>query len=148
MGIFDHRRTWDFQLRATPDACANAFATALGSRTGMIMGSKWNVSVSKTDGKLPSGTATYAGRGGLIGGVSQLSQTAMSENSAALGSQMSFAVTRHETKSGTSACSIQMTRTGSILIFFTADARFFRAAMNRVASELRKLDPGLAVTKA
>lgn len=84
----------------------------------------------------------------MIGAATMMSRRSAEEQDAALGSVLTFQVTEHDSNSGITRCAMGMTRTGRIYLFFIPDARFFRAAMNRVARQLRAVDPNLTVTKS
>lgn len=143
MGIMDHTRTWHLKTSATPGDCVRTVVDCLHGRSGTVVGSEWSVAVSGDDSHRTA-VATYRGRAGLIGALSMLSQRSRSEEEAAVGSQLTFTATAGGTGS---TCTMAMTRVGKVMVF-TADARFFRSAMNRVARRLRDGDAGLVVTKS
>ncbi|MEU2613021.1 hypothetical protein ABZ570_15790 [Micromonospora sp. NPDC007271] len=148
MGILDHRRTWHFTLAAPPDECINAFLGGLAGKKGFqLLRSQWEPHRGTAHG-LPTASGTYRGRSGAIGAVTSMSRRATEEQEAAIGSVLSFQVTGHDSNSGRTRCSMAMTRTGRVFLFFTPDARFFRAAMNRVAHQLRAVDANLTMTKS
>lgn len=142
MGIMDHTRTWHLETSAAPTDCVRAVVDCLGGRSGAIVGSEWSVAVSGDDSSRTV-VATYQGRAGVVGVLSMLSQRARREEAAAVGSQLTFTAT--VAGAGTT-CTMAMTRVGKIAMF-TADARFFRSAMNRVARRLRDNDAALDVVK-
>jgi hypothetical protein len=145
MGVTDHKRTWHVETSAAPDDCVRAFVDSLTGSTGLLLGSRWQVVPSGGDGSR-SAVATYQGRAGLIGAVTALSRRAAREEALAVGSQLSFTATAGPT--GTTTCTMGMTRVAQVMLFFIADARFFRAAMKRVVRRLRELDADLAVVRS
>lgn len=148
MGILDHHRTWVFETSASPEACLNAFVDTLTKGGLLLLGSRWSVSRSRApDGRLQA-VATYTGRGGVVGALTPISQRASSERDAAIGSTLAFQVANGGTTGGRVRATMAMTQTAKILLFFTADARFLRNAMNRVARTMRSIDPSLTVVKS
>ena len=145
MGILDHSRTWHFETSLSPAECLRAFASCLGNRSGVIMGSRWVISTSGGNGA-GQAVATYEGRGGVVGALSGLSSRAQQEENAAAGSQLSFAAKPNG--NGKTACTMAMTRVARVYLLFTADARFFRGAMNRVARRLEEQDANLELVKS
>src|ERR1700760_502018 len=124
MGILDHARTWQIETTAGPDDCVRVFEDSLGRRTGALMGSTWRVSRTNA-----GAVATYTGRAGVGGAINLLSERSQDEHSAALGSRLTF--TARPAEGGRTICTMAMTETSKFFLVFTADARFFRAAMNR-----------------
>jgi len=147
MGIFDHHRTWHFELASPPDACLDAFATSLTRGGPQLLASRWQVARSTGPGGQQTAVGTYEGRGGVVGLLTTMSRRSASEENAAAGSRMTFQVAPGA-PGGRTRATLAMTATTRVFLFFTADARFFRSTMNRVARRLRSLDPGLSVTKA
>lgn len=146
MGIFDHRRTWQFETRASPQECMEAFVTSLTNGGLQLRGSRWEVSQSTApDGGLEV-IGSYAGRRGAVGILSLMSQFSTNEQEAAIGSTLAFRVDR--TAGGRVRATMAMTQTTSVLLFFIADARFFRSAMSRVARAIRAKDPSLVLVKS
>jgi hypothetical protein len=132
MGILDHLRTWQFETSMPPGECVRTFAATLGGPTGSPLGSRWRVATGGDDSSRRA-VATYGGRAAAVGGP------------AALGSQLTFTATAgHD---GTTTCTMAMTRTAKVHLLFTADARFFRSAMDRVARRLRDDGAGLDLIK-
>lgn len=149
MGIMDHRRTWRFRLRATPEQCVAKFSEAFsGSARITVMGLptlnkvKANWSIRRS----PSGAiATYEGRAGIgaaLGMASSRAQAAEAES--ALGSEVTFEV--EESSGDSTVCAMWLSSNGSML-GTTADARFIRPYMPAVEARLRELDPTLEVAK-
>lgn len=133
MGIFDHLRTWQFETSMPPGECVRAFAASLGGPSGSPLGSRWRVATGGDDA-CRRAVATYSGRSGAAGDATP-----------AIGSQLTFlAAAGHD---GTTACTMAMTRTAKVHLLFTADARYFRSAMDRVARRLRDSDAGLDLIK-
>jgi hypothetical protein len=134
MGLLDHTRTWHFETSMSPARCVRTFAASLSARTGSV----WRVATGG-DGTTRSAVATYNGRAGMAAG------RGTPEPNPAAGSQLTFTATAgHD---GTTSCTMAMIRTTKVRLFFTADARYFRAAMNRVARDLRDSDAGLDLLK-
>jgi hypothetical protein len=146
MGIFDHRRTWQFETSAAPQECIDAFVTSLTRGGLQLLASRWEVSRSAApDGGLAA-VGSYAGRGGAIGVLSTMSRRSTSEQDAAIGSTIAFRV--DPITGGRVRATMAMTQTTRVLLFFIADARFFRSAMNRVARTMRAKDPSLVLVKS
>lgn len=134
MGLMDHTRTWHFETSMSPAECVRTFAATLSGRGGA-----WRVATGG-EGPMRRAVATYGGRAWTPG-----SGRAVPEQNAALGSQLTFTATAgHD---GTTSCTMAMTRVTKIYLVFTADARVFRNAMNRVARRLRDNDAGLDLIK-
>jgi hypothetical protein len=146
MGIFDHRRTWQFETNASPQECIEAFVTSLTGGGLQLLASRWEVSrYAAPDGGLEA-VGTYAGRGGAASVLTAMSQRSTSEQDAAIGSTLAFRVGR--ATGGQVRATMAMTRTAGAYLFFIADARFFRSAMNRVARTMRANDPSLVLVKS
>jgi hypothetical protein len=134
MGMMDHTRTWQFETSMPPAECVRTFAVTLSGRGGA-----WRVATGG-DGATRRAVATYGGRAWAAG-----SDRTRPEQTAALGSQLTFTATAgHD---GTTSCTMAMTRVIKVYLIFTADARVFRNAMNRVARRLRDNDAGLDLIK-
>lgn len=147
MGIFDHRRTWEFRVHASPQACIDAFSKALNNSGGLVMSGKWSVASGTSAMGLPEACGTYAGRGGAIGALTMLSARASDERDAAIGSRLAFRVLNHDPGSGLTRCAMELTEWTTLYFFFVADARFFRSSMSGVARRFRALDPGMELSK-
>jgi hypothetical protein len=61
MGIFDHRRTWQFETSALPNECIDAFVASLTSGGLQLLTSRWEVSRSAA----PDGGLEAVGSYGL-----------------------------------------------------------------------------------
>ncbi|MEU4676310.1 hypothetical protein [Micromonospora sp. NPDC023737] len=147
MAFLDHRRTWQFTVQATPQDCVEAFITGLTTNKLLrLLGSKWDVRRKVVAG-LPSAAGLYRGRTGAGAAAAILSRRSDEERQAALGSELSFRITGHDAESGRTRCAMALTRSTQVMFFFIADARFLRAAMNRVAAQLRSVDPTMTITK-
>jgi hypothetical protein len=144
MGIFDHARTWQIGTTAAPQDCVRVFADSLSGRNGALMGSAWRVRTTNGEADA-SAVATYEGRAGVAGVLTSLSERSQHEHSAAVGSRLTFSARRGQ--DGQTICTMAMTETTKVWLLFTADARFFRSAMNRVARQLRAHDPNLDLLK-
>jgi hypothetical protein len=140
VGIMDHRKTWRFRVNGSPQACIDAFAQAFAEGGGILARGKWDI---RRSGK--GAVAIYGGRAGLIKGLTMMSATASAEESAAVGSEVTFEI--EEAANGTSICAMWLSTRGSRL-GFTADGRFFRPYMRAVENRLQQLDPRLSVSKA
>jgi hypothetical protein len=142
MGMLDHRRTWGFEVAASPAECIGAFAAAFNGKGGLMAKARWSVRASSD-----SATATYEGRKGIGAAGSILSKTSAQEADTAIGSQVSFKV---EGSDGSrTVCSMWLASSGRSgiagLLGVTSDARFIRPYMQAVSSELRKLDPQASI---
>lgn len=146
MGLFDHLRTWEFETSASPEACVDAFTAGLTKGGPQLLGSRWSVSRSMAaDGGLHA-VGSYEGRRGVAGVATAFSTRATNEQEAAIGSTLALQVSG-AASGGRVRATMAMTRTAKVFLFFTADARFFRSAMNRVARTMRATDPTLYVAK-
>jgi hypothetical protein len=137
MGLLDHRRTWHYEVLASPADCIRAFESAFRGRGGLIAKARWTI---RTSGN--SATAIYQGRKGLgaVGGI--LSQTAAQEGDTAIGSEVSFNINKSDgTRTLASMFLASSGRSGVAgLLGATSDARFIRPYMQAVADEMLKLD--------
>ena len=142
MGLLDHKRTWHYELSASPNECVAAFVRAFNGKGGMINKAKWSV----TSGA-QSAAATYQGRKGLGTMAGIMSGTSAQEADTAVGSEVSFEV--GGSSGGRTQCSMALTSSGRSgiagLLGSTADARFIKPYMQAVADELRKIDPSLRI---
>jgi hypothetical protein len=148
MGIFDHRKQWEFEASADPKSCLGAFREALTGRsftnTFRVAG-RWDLS----QGDAMTARALYTGRAGLLGGITPAVEMSRNERDAAKGSELTFKVVASDTSDERHACSMWLSRAGVIrvaFIPFTADARFIRGSMRRVAHRLRTIDPNVRLT--
>ena len=143
MGVLDHRRTWRYDVSASPKQCVDAFARAFSGSGGLVLKASWSVS-RKGNGAV----AVYKGRKGLgaLGGA--LSRTAALEQDTALGSEVSFEI--ETAGDGRTVCSMWLEssgRAGIAGIFgATSDARFIRPYMQAVEKEMLALDPAAQIT--
>ena len=149
MGIFDHRKTWSFDVSASPEACIDAFVAAMTDKSALrLMATSWSVTRGRSADGLPTAVATYEGRAGLAGALTVLSSRATAEKDAAVGSRLSFKVVSIDAARGRTRCAMAMTQVASVYFFFIADARFFRSAMNHVGRCLSRVDQSLLLQKA
>lgn len=136
--MLDHRRTWHYEVAASPAECIRAFAAAFNGK--VRVGAKANWSVRSAG---DSAIATYEGRAGVGAFVGALSQTSAQEGETAIGSQVSFKV--EGSQGGRTQCSMWLSSSGRSgiagLFGATSDARSIRPYMQAVARELLKLDP-------
>lgn len=138
MGLMDHKASWEFIVAASPEDCVAAFTRAISSKKG-LMASKWKVQ------RMNNGAiASYEGRGGLMGVMTDLSDRASTEQAVAQGSRVVFDVAQGE--DGRTVCHMHLGEWGRQLVL-TSDARFIRPAMQNVEVTLRQLDPSLVVRK-
>jgi len=137
MGLLDHQKTWGWKLRASPDECISAFADAFMKGGTLLKKAKWSISRSGS-----SAVATYKGRGGLVGGLTAMSQTASAEQASAEGSTVNFEIDEEASEGDKIACSMWLSSAATKL-GFTADARFIRPYMQAVTSRLAAIDPNL-----
>ena len=138
MGRLDHRRTWHYEVAASPAECTRAFAAAFNSKGGLGTKARWSVRTA-TD----SATAVYEGRAGIAAIAGILSQTSAQEGDTAIGSTVFFKIEGSD--GGRTRCSMWLASSGRSgiagLLGSTADARWIRPYMQAVAGELLKLDP-------
>jgi hypothetical protein len=143
VGTLDHRRTWQYEVNASPSECIRAFAQAFSGRGGLVSGGKWDVTTNSS-----SATAIYQGRRGLGALASIASQTSSQEADTAVGSEVKFTV---EGNDGQSSCVMWLESSGRSgiagMLGSTSDARFIRPHMQAVAREIKKLDPAALITK-
>jgi hypothetical protein len=151
MGLLDHRRTWQFEVKAAPKPCADAFVTAMTQSKGALSLRKanWTVRSGSDPAAAALLVATYKSRGGIGAVVTPLSEQATLTHQAAKGSALSFRV--HPKGPGsakdTTTCSLWLSGYGTRFVFFIADAPIFRSYMAEVARALRELDSGLRLAK-
>jgi hypothetical protein len=138
MGIRDHRRTWHYEVAASPAECIRAFAAAFNGKGGLVIKARWSVRAVAN-----SATATHEGRKGIAAAGTVLSKTATQEADTAIGSQVSFKIDGSD--GGRTRCSMWLASSGRSgiagLLGATSDARWIRPYMQMVAGELLKLDP-------
>jgi len=138
MGRLDHRRTWHYEVAASPAQCIRAFAAAFTGKGGLGTKAHWSVRTAAD-----SATATYEGRAGMAAIAGILSQTSAQEGDTAIGSQVSFKIEGSD--GGRTHCSMWLASSGRSgiagLLGVTSDARFIRPYMQAVGRELLKLDP-------
>jgi len=159
MGLLDHRKTWRFSVRADGEQCLQAFHQAMSKPSLKLLMAKWDVerslvSADQNPGRSPwpACIATYQGRGGFIGVVTELmggrvGERTRDEVQQAIGySQITFAVSPKSSE-GSTECSMWLSKF-STNFGFTTDARFFRSSMHDVNKQLRALDPALTVDKS
>lgn len=159
MGVMDHRKTWHFSVKATPEQCLQAFNQAMTSPGFKLLMAKWelqrgSVSVEKNSKRPPWSAyiATYKGRGGVVGVTTalmggQIGERTRDEVQQAIDyTQIIFAVNPDSTKNKTE-CSMWLSKF-STNFGFTTDARFFRSSMHDVEKQLRVLDPAMTVGKS
>src|SRR4051794_40475175 len=121
MGMLDQKRQWRYEVKATPSACADAFARAFTGSGGLISKAKWEVRC-RGGGVV----AIYQGRKGLgaLGGI--LSQTAAQEQDTAIGSEVTFEV--EAAGHGRGICTMWLSSSGPSgvgrIMGATSDARF------------------------
>jgi len=138
MGMMDHRRTWHYEVAASPAECIGAFARAFKGKGGLGTKAHWSVRAAAD-----SAVATYEGRAGIAAVAGVLSQTSAQEGDTAIGSQVSFKVEGSD--GARTQCSMWLASSGRSgiagLFGATSDARFIRPYMQAVGRELLKLDP-------
>jgi hypothetical protein len=159
MDVMSHRKTWHFSVKADAEQCLQAFQQAMSRPGFKMLAAKWElergaVSVEKTSksSPWPAYIATYKGRGGAIGVVTnvmggRVGERTRDEVQQAIGyTQITFAINPASSK-GKTECSMWLSKF-STNFGFTTDARFFRSSMNDVEKQLRILDPSLTVNKS
>jgi hypothetical protein len=116
-----------------------------------LRGVKWqvrptNLTWEPTGEKVDGLVATYAGRAGAAAGATFLfGQRAQVAEQRATGSQMSFAM--RALSNGRTDCALWMSTVGTTF-GLTQDAGYFRSYMSDVEKQLRRLDPGLRLSKS
>ena len=141
MSLNDHRKSYEFHVRASAQECVSAFRSAMsGSGAWSLTGSKWEFIQrgSKT-------VAVYQGRSDLMQFTGMLAggrsgQVARNEAANAIGSQVEFEVAGTDNE-GRTVCRMHLAEHGVSGMVFTSDARFIRPAMQRVRKALKTLDP-------
>jgi hypothetical protein len=138
MGRLDHRRTWNYEVAASPEECVRAFVAAFNGKGRLGTKGRWSVRTAAD-----SATATYEGRKGMAAAVGVLSQTSAQEADTAIGSEVSFKIEGSD--GGRTQCSMWLASSGRSgiagLFGGTADANIIRPYMQAVKGELLKLDP-------
>ncbi|HST86432.1 MAG TPA: hypothetical protein VLL08_32135 [Kineosporiaceae bacterium] len=147
MALMDHRKTWRFDVRATPEECVRAFISALAGKSAVSMRkANWETRVDKDASGAARAIGVYQGRGGLAKGITLLNQRATNVEAVAVGSELTFSVETIDPAAGSTKCAMWLSVRGTAL-GLTADAGFFRSYMNDVEAQLRSLDHRLAVAK-
>jgi hypothetical protein len=82
----------------------------------------WDVSFAGQS----AAVATYQGRGGVVKGVTLLSQRASNVESVAIGSQLELKIVQHDHARGVTECALWFSSRGTAM-GMTADAGFFRS---------------------
>lgn len=145
MGLLDHRRTWEYEVAASPEQCVAAFMRAFTGSGGLIAKANWDVARTSS-----GAVATYGGRKGLGALAGVMSRTSAHEQDTAVGSKVTFEAA--PSPSGGAHCSMWLSFSGRAgvagILGATADGRFIRPYMQAVADELRTIDPTLRVTTA
>lgn len=136
MGLLDHKRTWEFDVRASSEGCVNAFYRAFTGRTKGFIKADWKVRRTSA-----GAIATYNGRG--TAGELLSPRRSHAERDGAIGSQVTFEV--RLVGDGRSRCTMYLSTHGVAMGMFTADARFIRPHMQAVQRHLRDLDSSLTV---
>lgn len=148
MGLLDHKKQWQFELKASPDDCNRAFITAMSGGKLKFRKLHWTVSNGQSDAGNPLVVATNQGRGQFAALATAMSKNGQAVETAGIGSQMSFEVADHDPKTGMTRCALWMSNVYIQLGFFTAEAGYFRSYMNDVARNLAALDPNMRIAKA
>lgn len=159
MGLLDHNKTWHFSVRADDGQCLQAFHQAMSNPGFKLLVAKWAlerdvVSVDQNSNGSPWSAyiATYKGRGGAIGVMTELIGGRVGERTrdevqqAIDYSQITFAISP-DSSEGRTKCSMWLSKFSTNFGFIT-DARFFRSSMRSVEKQLRALDPMLTVDKS
>lgn len=137
--IFDHRKTFHYQLAARADQCIDAFVRAFESGGGLVLRAKWDIDRSASEA-----TAVYKGRKGVMALGTMISDMATAEQEGALDSEVRFEVVGQD--DGQIFCTMWLAEHANRLGFVN-DGRFFRPYLRSVQAELSKLDPNLRVIK-
>jgi len=145
VGILDHRRTWHYEVIATPAQCIGAFTRAFENGGAFMRKAKWRV---KADSD--RATATYVGRAGIAAAYGVMSRISDQESETAVGSVVSLKI--EGSSGGKTRASMALTMSGrsglGVPLGMTSDARFIRPYMQAVAVEIRKLDPAARIETA
>jgi hypothetical protein len=136
MGLLDHKRTWGFDVHASPKDCVSAFYKAFTGRPKGFVKADWRIQPNGT-----GATAVYNGRG--VAGDLFSPARSLAEREGAIGSQVMFEV--QPTGDGRTKCTMYLRRHGVFLGLLTSDARFIRPHMQAVRRHLHDLDASLSV---
>lgn len=141
MGILDHRRTWCYEIRASPTRCIDAFVRAFSGTGGLVVKAHWDVNRTSK-----GAVAVYKGRKGL-GALGGLTRTGALEQDSALGSEVQFEI--DESSDERTVCSMWLGLSGRAgiagMLGVTSDARFIRPYMQGVRKEMLALDPSTRI---
>jgi hypothetical protein len=143
MGMLDHRRTWRYEVKASPSECVEAFARAFSGPGGLVAKAKWDVR-RRGNGAV----AVYQGRKGIgaIGGI--LSKTSALEADTAIGSEVTFEIDKGGGEH--TGCAMWLSSSGRAgvggIMGSTSDGRFIRPYMQSVQKEMLALDPSARIT--
>lgn len=137
--VFDHRKTYHYEVAAAATACIDAFVRSFESGGGVLLRAKWDLHRSPTDA-----VATYGGRKGLMAAAAIVSEKASEEQEGAIGSEIRFEIVGHD--GDNCYCTMWLAQHGSRLGFVN-DGRFFRPYMRSVETEFAKLAPSVRVIK-
>jgi hypothetical protein len=140
MGLLDHRKTWRFRVKASPDECVAKFHQAFSEGGGRLVKAKWSV-----ERRNNAAVAVYEGRKGLGMVGAALSETARNEEAGAIGSEVQFEI--EQVDNNHTVCAMWLASRGTKL-GITADGRFFRPYMRSVETYLRQIDPSLQVERS
>jgi hypothetical protein len=138
MGRLDHRRTWHYEVTASPAECISAFAAAFNGKGRLGTRGRWSIRTAAD-----SATAAYEGRTGIAAAIGAVSKTSGQEAETAIGSEVTFKIDGSD--AGRTHCSMWLASSGRSgiagLFGATSDANIIRPYMQAVAGELRRLDP-------
>lgn len=129
VGMNDHRKTWRFEVNASPAECLDLFAESFGSSVGMLKAAKWRV-----ERKRSSAVATYIGRSGL--------GSMMTKGD---GAQVLFQI--ENSPSAGTICTMQLTEWTSRGPF-VEDVGIIRKYMQNVGDHFRNRHPEVSISLA
>ena len=129
LALMDHRKTWNFTMKASPGECLEAFRQGVAdAENSRLRKCRWSVRVSGE-----RGTATFEGPRGLKFGNAELKKS--------IGSTIEFVAELDGTATSCAMWVGEATMTFGII----PGAPFFKDLMRAVEARLRSLDQSLTV---
>lgn len=149
MSIFDHRKTWVIEVKASPDDCLRAFGQALHDMPWYSPHKvEWKFERFKSDEGNDKLVATLQGRSHLAAFLTPFfGKRAETTEQNMIGSALSMEITAHDSKTGVTTCALWMSSVNTEMGIFVSGASTHRKHMNRVLRQLALLDPNVSVEK-
>ena len=149
MGIFDHRKTWTFKVKATPADCLAAFGQALANMPWYSPHKvQWKFERLKSTEGNDKLVATLQGRSHLAAFLTPFfGRQAEITGQNMIGSALSMEIVGHDPDTGTTTCALWMSSVNTEMGVFVSGAGTHRKHMNRVARQLARLSPNMSVEK-